>query len=232
MSTILIKNNKGGVGKSWITLQLAHGLQYITGKKVLILTSDNQNNILEYSGKEKTEIGSGLESWIKSGTGDIVRLRKDLYFIPLKASHINSTSKDKLAKFIENMSSQYEYILIDSTPMVGIDKIFVDLADKVVVPGFADKVTINSITSMLENVELSKLSAVIVNRWTRTAKEKEYYKGLEDVLGSGEILLTLPISQSSSIGKLIDAGKTIWESGDKKISVFQKEFIKVLEAIL
>ncbi|MGL5058153.1 MAG: ParA family protein, partial [Fusobacteriaceae bacterium] len=169
MSTILIKNNKGGVGKSWITLQLAHGLQYITGEKVLILTTDNQNNILEYSGKEKTEIGDGLENWIKNGTGDIVRLREELYFIPLKASYINSASKDKLAKFIRNMSSQYEYILIDSTPMIGIDRIFVDLADKVVVPGFADKVTINSITAMLENIELSKLAAVVVNKWTKTS---------------------------------------------------------------
>lgn len=46
---ILIKANKGGVGKSWIALQLAHGMSRL-GKKVIILTSDSQNNILDYSG--------------------------------------------------------------------------------------------------------------------------------------------------------------------------------------
>lgn len=232
MQIIAIKNNKGGVGKSWITLQLAHGLQHVTGKKVLILTSDNQNNILEYAGKEKIELGSGLESWISKGTGDIVRLRDNLFFIPLKASHINSASKDKLSKFIENMKSEYGYILIDSTPMIGIDQIFVDLADKVIVPGFADKVTINSITAMLENIQLSKLSAVIINKWGRTAKEKKYYKGLQDVLEGNDIFLTVPISQCATIGKLIDEGKTIWETDNKKIKATQEVFISVLEAIL
>ncbi|WP_052193886.1 ParA family protein [Cetobacterium sp. ZOR0034] len=232
MQVIAIKNNKGGVGKSWMTLQLAHGLQYLSGEDVLIITSDNQNNILEYAGMEKVETSTGLENWIKTGTGDVVRLREKLYFIPLKASHINSASKEKLSQFINNMRSKYKYILIDSTPMIGIDQIFVDLADKVVVPGFADKVTINSITAMLENIELSKLSAVVINKWTKTAKEKEYYRGLEEVLKGSDILLTVPISQSAIIGKLIDEGKTIWECNSKRVEATQEVFKAVLEAIL
>lgn len=229
---IVIKNNKGGVGKSWITLQLAHGLQYVSGKKVLILTSDNQNNILEYAGKEKIISESGLEKWIKTGTGDLVRLRENLFFIPLKVSHLNLQSKDKLEELFEAFKEEYEYILIDSTPVVGIDKFFVDLADKIVVPGFADKVTINSITSLLEQTGVSKIKSVVVNRWGKTAKEEHYYNGLKDVLEPYEILLTTPISQSATIGKLIDEGKTIWESKSKKVKDIQITFTEVIEAIL
>lgn len=232
MSVILIKNNKGGVGKSWITLQLAHGLQHVSDKKVLIVTSDNQNNILEYAGMEKITTDSGLEKWIRTGTGDLIRLRKNLFFIPLKTSYLNLQSKEKLECLFEVFKEEYEYILIDSTPVVGIDKYFVDLADKVVVPGFADKVTINSITSLLEGVEVRKVKSVIINKWTKTAKEKEYYAGLKEVLEPFEILLTTPINQSATIGKLIDDGKTIWESNSKKIKTIQESFVTVIEEIL
>ncbi|WP_047380975.1 ParA family protein [Cetobacterium sp. ZWU0022] len=232
MSVILIKNNKGGVGKSWITLQLAHGLQHVTNKKVLIITSDNQNNILEYAGKEKIVSDSGLEKWIRTGAGDLVRLREKLFFIPLKTSHLNLQSKGKLKELFEVFKQEYAYILIDSTPVVGIDKYFVELADKVVVPGFADKVTINSITSLLEGVEIRKVKSVIINKWTKTAKEKEYYNGLKEVLEPFEIHLTAPISQSATIGKLIDDGKTIWESNSKKIKTIQESFVTVIEEIL
>ncbi len=232
MSVILIKNNKGGVGKSWITLQLAHGLQHVSDKKVLIVTSDNQNNILEYAGKDKVVSDSGLEKWIKTGTGDLIRLRKNLFFIPLKTSHLNLQSKDKLERLFEAFKEEYGYILIDSTPVVGIDKYFVDLADKVVIPGFADKVTINSITSLLEQTEVRKVKSIIINKWTKTAKEKKYYHGLKEVLEPYEILLTAPIAQSAMIGKLIDDGKTIWESNSKKVKEIQENFVGVIEAIL
>src|SRR3712207_6846877 len=52
---ILIKNNKGGVGKSWISLQLA-AYKASLGIKTCILTSDPQNNILTFAGKRTKEI--------------------------------------------------------------------------------------------------------------------------------------------------------------------------------
>lgn len=232
MSVILIKNNKGGVGKSWITLQLAHGLQHVSDKKVLIVTSDNQNNILEYAGKDKVELGGGLEKWVKTGTGDLIRLRENLFFIPLKTAYLNLQSKNKLEELFKAFKEEYEYILIDSTPTIGIDKYFIGLADQVVVPGFADKVTINSITALLDQIEVRKIKSVIINRWTKTSKEKHYYNGLVEVLKPYEIHLTAPISQSALIGKLIDDGKTIWESNSKKIKIIQENFINVIEAIL
>lgn len=229
---IIIKNNKGGVGKSWITFQLGHGLQLISDKKVLIITSDNQNNILEYAGKEKVILDSGLEKWIKTGAGDLVRLRENLFFIPLKTSHLNLQSKDKLEALFDTFKEEYEYILIDSTPTIGIDKYFVELADEVIIPGFADKVTINSITSLLEQTEVRKIKSVLVNRWGNTSKENHYYEGLKEILEPCGILLPAPISHCSIIGKLIDEGKTIWESRSKKVRDIQDIFAKVIEAIV
>lgn len=229
---ILIKNNKGGVGKSWITLQIAHGIQFATEKKVLILTSDNQNNILEYAGIDKNKISVGIEEWLKNQTGEVINLRKNLDFIPIKTSYLNTISKNDLKELFEVFKSQYEYILIDSTPALHLDAQFIGLADKIVVPGFADKVTLNSITSLLDQVNIDKVKSVIINRFTRTKKEKEYFNGLKEILNDFEIQLVAPISQSAVIGDLIDKGKTIWESNSKKVKQFQEIFAEVIEVLV
>jgi len=49
-----VKVNKGGIGKTFFTVQIGHGLA-LQGYKVLLITSDSQNNILHYT-KSKKEI--------------------------------------------------------------------------------------------------------------------------------------------------------------------------------
>ncbi|MGL5904818.1 MAG: ParA family protein, partial [Cetobacterium sp.] len=79
---IMFKNNKGGVGKSWLTFNTGHGLAML-GKKVLIITSDSQNNVLDFAGVE-VETGRGLEDWVTKGEGDLIQLRDNLFYIPLQ----------------------------------------------------------------------------------------------------------------------------------------------------
>lgn len=75
---ITIKVNKGGVGKTFITVQLGAYLA-LQDKKVLLLTSDSQNNIIDYCFGERIEFAGGLKEFVKSGTGDIIKLRKNLF---------------------------------------------------------------------------------------------------------------------------------------------------------
>lgn len=49
-----VKVNKGGIGKTFFAIQIGHGLA-LQGYKVLLITSDSQNNILHYT-KSKKEI--------------------------------------------------------------------------------------------------------------------------------------------------------------------------------
>ncbi|WP_442878338.1 ParA family protein, partial [Cetobacterium sp.] len=51
---ITVKNNKGGVGKTFVTAQLASGLALLDNR-VLVLTSDSQNNIFSYLLKGNSE---------------------------------------------------------------------------------------------------------------------------------------------------------------------------------
>lgn len=228
---VLVKNNKGGVGKSWITLQLAHAMTIIKGAKVLILTSDSQNNILDYAGLS-VEYGTGLENWLSKGEGELIKLRENLYFIPLTTSSLSISLKEKLKALLEDFKQEYRYIFIDSTPTLNLDKEFVECADDVVIPTFLDAVSTGSITNLLTELDASKIKAVIPNRFTRTAKEKEYFKSLTDIFEGTEIYLSIPISQSGEIGKLIDKGKTIWETGSSKLTTIQEVMAKVIEVIL
>ena len=81
-NVILVKANKGGVRKSWITLQIAHALA-LKGKKVLIITSDSQNDIPRFAGVKDLKFEKGLEHWIKYSTGNTLILRENLFYIPL-----------------------------------------------------------------------------------------------------------------------------------------------------
>lgn len=228
---ILFKNNKGGVGKSWITLQIAHALQIKTGKEILILTTDSQNNILHYAGKENVEFNGGLEDWIKGKEGEMICIREKLHFIPLMADYIKPTSRNNLVSFIQSLRERFEYILIDSTPTLSLDKDFLELADEIIIPTFLDSVTTTSIVNLIKQVDKLKVKAIIPNRYTRTTKEKQYYSSLVEVLDQTGIMLSIPISQSGEIGKLIDKGKTVWESNSSKTEHIRDIFVNIVEVI-
>ena len=104
---ITIKNNKGGVGKSWLTLQLAHILSNIYNNKVLVITSDSQNNVMLYAGVD-IEFKDGLESWLNKGDGDMVALRENLFYIPLADSNFKRGFDKKLKNLIEDLKNKYD----------------------------------------------------------------------------------------------------------------------------
>lgn len=230
---ITLKNNKGGVGKSWLTLQLAHGTQIATEEKVLILTSDSQNNIKDFAGINiEINEATGLETWIKKGDGDLIRLRDNLYFIPIAGTHLRGDIKNNFLKLITELKKEYSYIFIDSTPVMKLDDIFIEQSDGIIIPTFLDGITTTSIENFIKSVSLNKIKAIIPNRFNNTKKEKFYYEGLKNILADENIELISPIPQSAILGDLIDKGKTIWESENKKLEDIKNSLIKVIREIL
>ena len=227
--TILIKANKGGVGKSWITLQLAHKAA-LDGNKVIIITSDSQNNILDFSGNGSLT-PLGLDEWLTGGNGGFTELRTNLYYIPFHSTMLPEELEVRFESFINILKEEFDYIFIDSTPVLNLDKKFIDLADEVVIPTFLDQVTIGSITTLMAQIDpKNKVKAIIPNRVGRNKIEKEYYENLKNTV-SQNIFLSVPIKQSSFISKVIDEGKTIWEYRAKEAKALQELFLQVLEVL-
>jgi chromosome partitioning protein len=224
----LIKNNKGGVGKSFLTSQLAHGLSLLD-KKVLILTSDSQNNIFDFFTSNMPSYDGGLKTWITKGEGDLIRLRENVYFIPLEESSFGNL-KEKFNIFIEKMKKEYDYILIDSVPTMKIDEMFISVADKFIIPTIADKVTSRMLLEYLEEIELDKVHSIVINKFIATKIQLEWKEFLEKNL-TGKINL-FSIKQLSEIEKLIEKGKTIFETESYLLKETQKNIIQIVKNII
>ena len=227
MGVVLVKNNKGGVGKSWIALQLA-AYKAFQNEKVLILTSDSQNNILNYSGiKIKDTNKKGLEDLLEGKNYELTKLRPNLFFLHLQDYKVKGNLDEKFKKQINNLKKEFKHIIIDGSPVMNLDNVFVDVAEHIIVPTFLDSVTTNSILNLLKKTDISKIRAVIPNRVGRTAIEKNFYTFLKDKLTRSGVFLSIPINQSSIILKLIENGTLLWERRSQKLDDIKNVFIKV-----
>ena len=232
MGIILVKNNKGGVGKTYITLQLAAYKALIKNKKTLILTSDSQNDILKFAGiKIEDTSKAGLEDFIESKSYKIKKLRENLFFLHLQGYKIKNSFDEAFKRAIKLLKDEYDYIVIDGSPVMGLDNLFIEISDHIVIPTFLDSITTHSVLSMLKKVDLNKVKAVVPNRTGRTKLEKEYYDFLNKKLGVQGIHLSFPIPEISLISKLIDKETLLWESKAKKLDYIKGIFINIWKEI-
>ena len=227
MGVVLVKNNKGGVGKSWIALQLA-AYKAFQNEKVLLLTSDSQNNVLNYSGiKIEDTNKKGLEDLLEGKNYELTKLRPNLFFLHLQDYKVKGNLDEKFKKQINNLKKEFKHIIIDGSPVMNLDNVFVDVAEHIIVPTFLDSVTTNSILNLLKKTDISKIRAVIPNRVGRTAIEKNFYSFLKEKLNRSGVFLSIPIKQSSIILNLIEKGTLLWERRAQELEQIKNVFIKV-----
>ena len=153
--TILVKANKGGVGKSWITLQLAHKAA-IDGNKVIIITSDSQNNILDFSG-----CGSltplGLDEWLTGGNGGFTELRKNLYYIPFNSAMLPEELEVRFESFVNVLKEEFDYVLIDCPPSLNLITINALVAsNSVIIPLQCEFLALEGLTDLVKNINQIK----------------------------------------------------------------------------
>lgn len=227
---IAIKNNKGGVGKTFLTTQLAAGLSYLENK-VLILTSDPQNNIFNYMFRGDKNFRKGLKAEVLKRDGEFFRLRTDLYFLPLEDVRFSNTFLKELPNFLERIKEEFDYVIIDSIPTLKIDEIFLDNSDAILIPNFANSVTLEGVLNLLQTVDINKIKAIVTNNYKNTVVQKEFYNTLKDELKDFPILVTEPIKNLSFIESMLEEKKTIWEYQNKSAVEVQKILISLIKEI-
>lgn len=224
---VTIKNNKGGVGKTFFAAQIGAGLAS-AGKKVLIITSDSQNNIFNYLYKGNKEFERGLKAEVSHGNGEYFRIMDNLYFLPLETETFGNQFLIKLPIFLKNLKNKYDYILIDSTPVIKMDNIFLECTDHIIVPAYCDEVTIEGIIKLMNEVDSKKILAVVVNRYKDTEVQKEYLKQLQNIFKSYDIVFPEPVKQLSFIEKMLNNKKTIWEYTNKDAEKIQSTILEIM----
>lgn len=126
MKTISIMNHKGGTGKTTSSINIGAGLAK-KGLKVLLLDIDSQANLTEGLGKGDPEL-SVYDSIRENKKLPILHVSENLDLVPssidLLGAEMEIVSKigreQILHKLLKPIRSEYDYIIIDCPPSVGL----------------------------------------------------------------------------------------------------------------
>lgn len=239
---IAVSNQKGGVGKTTSTLNIGAGLVQ-KGKKVLLLDLDPQGSLTTCMGFEPSELENTIavviDSFIRrSPISDIQSLIMDVDGLHLLPSNITlsvvenaivtATSREYiLKKILAPLKAQYDYILIDCLPSLGMLNLnALTACDSVLVPIKAQFLDLKGFELLLDSINLVKeetnpdivIEGIVLTMYDdrlKLAKKvsdaiDRAYGGTDLIEGAVKIFNTR-ISTSTKAAEASVTGKSIFE---------------------
>lgn len=161
MKIIAVINQKGGVGKSTTAEALTAGL-LLKGYSCLAIDLDAQGNFSYTAGAKTEGVPTVLEVLTGEVTarkaiqhlqgGDVISANKALAGAD---AFINSTGKEyKLKEALEELQGEYQYIVIDTPPALGILTVnALTACHSIIIPAQADIYSLQGIEKLAETIK-------------------------------------------------------------------------------
>ncbi len=248
MPVIAVANQKGGVGKTATTFNLGHAF-FEHGRKVLMIDIDPQGSLTDYAGYEPSQLENTVyqvlhghlkarEAMLQvSGKPDLIPSNIDLAAVELELAG-ELQREFRLLDVLEDLLGQYDYILIDCPPSLGLLTINALIAARwVLIPVATQYSALRGLERLYEtiakiqkrpNPDLEILGIIPTLFDQRTLHSKEALELIEE--RSGDIRVFSPIPYTVRMQESPVAKKPIflYEPGSKAGKAYQNLALEVI----
>jgi len=164
---IALANQKGGVGKSTSAINLAASLA-VLDKKVLLIDADPQANATSGTGFDIRNVKTSIYECLVEDINprDVILKNEEIKNLDLIPSHIdlvgaeiemlNLPNREKMLKnVIEKLRDDYDYVLIDCSPSLGLITVnALTAADSVIIPVQCEYFALEGLGKLLNTVKI------------------------------------------------------------------------------
>ncbi len=232
-------NQKGGVGKTTTVFNMGAEIAK-RGYKVLLMDMDPQANLTSYMGYDEDELDVEstivglLRSMVEGNPvqdikqyilkrGNVDLIPSSIMLSSLEIPMVGTVAREYLTKkMLTALRDNYDYIIIDSPPTLGLFVInILTAADEVIIPIKASKMSINGFKSLLDSIGMIKkntntnlyITGVLVTMFNpRLNAAKATLECLEQLCSKYNIsIFKSKIGNSTQADMAFDEKKTIEE---------------------
>ncbi|MDC3107403.1 ParA family protein [SAR86 cluster bacterium] len=223
--TLVVANQKGGVGKTTTALNLAASLS-AASRKVLLIDLDSQGNSTSGAGEEKNEdLHSLLDVMVNESDSlekvieetkykfDLIPANPDLISAEIELSSLPSPTSI-LKKKLTDMQASYDYVVIDCPPSLGMMSVSaLRAASKVLIPLQCEYYSLEGLASMNktikeineatgENIEINGILRTMYDSRIRLSREvsKELEEHFSEQLCDTVIPRNVKLAEAPSFG--------------------------------